>query len=164
MATAPTQFTIKYYPCGSNLPVDKDDLSTWPIYSSDCVPTGGDLQSQLSNYDPSVMPNTPMYLWDAVAHRPSPLRLDATLQPGEVCVLVLVKPEFGAQAQAIASKLDILSNLMETSAKLSNIMETSAKLSNLLETYAKETSAKLSDIETKLKKGGAFAGASCCIC
>ena len=156
MATAPTEFTIKYYPCGSHLPVDKDDISTWPIYRSNCVQTGGDLQSQLSNYDPSVMPNTFLYLWDAVAHRPSPLRLDATLQPGEVCVLVRVKPEL--EAPAIVSKLDIL----VTSAWA---QDTTAKLSNLqvqLETSAKDTTARLSDLETKLKEG--MSGGSCCIC
>ena len=73
------------------------------------------------------------------------------MQPGEVCVLVRVKPEFEAQAPAIASKLDILVTL--------------AQLSNLqvqLETSAKDTTAKLSDLETKLKEG--MSGGSCCIC
>ena len=146
MATAQTQFTIKYYPCGSFLPIDKDDLSTWPIYSSNSVTTVGDLQSQLSNYDPIVMPNTPLYLWDAVAHRPSLLRLDATLQPGEMCVLVRVQPEF------IASKLEWL-DVVITSA-----LDSTAKLIILLETSAKRTTA----LETKLKDGMPFAGASCC--
>lgn len=96
-AAPPHRFIIKYYPCGLNMPIEKDDVSTWPIYKSNDVPTGRALQAQLADYDPAVLPNTPIYLWDATACRPSShLRMDDTLLPGEVCVLVRVKPEFEA--------------------------------------------------------------------
>jgi hypothetical protein len=91
----PPEYRVKYFPCGSNLPVVQADVSTWPVYSSNNVPNIAGLQAQLASFDSTIMPATSMYLWDANARRPSPLKPTDTLPPGDTAVLVFAKPEYG---------------------------------------------------------------------
>jgi hypothetical protein len=127
----PPEYRVKYFPCGSNLPVVQADVSTWPVYSSNNVPDIAGLQAQLASFDSTIMPTTSMYLWDANARRPSPLKPTDTLRPpplkptdtlppGDTAVLVFAKPEFGQpNSGALAAQLvEISSNLAAVRDKL----------------------------------------------
>ena len=135
-------FRVKYYPCGSNLPISQQDTSTWPVYSSNDIPDIASLQNQLANFDSTIQPSTQLYLWDDVARRPVPIQPTDTLQPGDSAVLVFAKPEFNG-AQAI--------QLMAT-----QLAAVDCKLGKL-----DGMEKKLEEVDKKLESGGPLACIKC---